>query len=294
MLKCRDEAPLTMEMKGNGMADITMARLHEAMVILYAVSLVFYFLDYVYKEKKAAKIAMSLLGGVWLLQTVFLIFYMMETQRFPVLTLFEGIYFYAWLLVTLSLVLRIFYRFDFAVFLINIIGFIFMTIHTFAPVQIERSPVGESLISELLLIHISFAILSYAAFSLSFVFSLLNVLQYRLLKRKKWTKQWNSLPSLGQTERGMSISIGVGISLLFVSLVLGLQWAYIALFEFSIFDLKIVGSFILVVVYSVILWRHQKGTLNGMSYSLAHIYAFLVLLINFFLGSRLSEFHFWY
>ncbi|OHX50576.1 cytochrome C assembly protein [Planococcus salinarum] len=276
------------------MADITMARLHEAMVILYAVSLVFYFLDYVYKEKKAARIAMSLLGVVWLLQTVFLVFYIMETKRFPILTLFEGIYFYAWLLVTVSLVLRIFYRFDFAVFLINIIGFIFMTIHTFAPVQIERSPVGESLVSELLLIHISFAILSYAAFSLSFVFSLLNILLYRLLKQKKWTKQWSSLPSLGQTEKGMSISIGVGISLLFVSLVLGLQWAYIALVEFSIFDLKIVGSFILLVVYSIILWRHRKGSLNGMSYALAHIYAFLVLLINFFLGSRLSEFHFWY
>ena len=168
-----------MEMKGNGMADITMARLHEAMVILYAVSLVFYFLDYVYKDKQAARIAMSLLGVVWLLQTVFLVFYILETQRFPILTLFEGIYFYAWLLVTVSLVLRIFYRFDFAVFLINIIGFIFMTIHTFAPVQIERSPVGESLVSELLLIHISFAILSYAAFSLTFVFSLLNILQYR-------------------------------------------------------------------------------------------------------------------
>ncbi|MFD1030473.1 cytochrome C assembly family protein [Metaplanococcus flavidus] len=276
------------------MADITMARLHEAMVILYAVSLVFYFLDYVYKEKKAARIAMSLLGVVWLLQTVFLVFYIIETQRFPILTLFEGIYFYAWLLVTVSLILRIFYRFDFAVFLINIIGFIFMTIHTFAPVQIERSPVGESLVSELLLIHVSFAILSYAAFSLSFVFSLLNILQYRLLKQKKWTKQWDSLPSLGQTEKGMSISIGVGISLLFVSLVLGLQWAYIALVDFSILDPKIVGSFILVVVYSVILWRHQKGNLNGMSHSMAHIYAFLVLLINFFLGSRLSEFHFWY
>lgn len=276
------------------MADITMARLHEAMVILYAVSLVFYFLDYIYKEKRAARIAMSLLGVVWLMQTVFLVFYIIETQRFPILTLFEGIYFYAWVLVTLSLVLRIFYRFDFAVFLLNIIGFIFMTIHTFAPVQIESSPVGVALISELLFIHISFAILSYAAFSLSFVFSLLHVLQYRMLKKKKWTKQWGSLPSLGQTEKGMSISIGVGISLLFVSLVLGFQWAYIALVDFSFFDLKIIGSFILVVVYSIILWRHRIGTLNGVSYSMTHIYAFLVLLINFFLGSRLSEFHFWY
>ncbi|HSI66923.1 MAG TPA: cytochrome C assembly protein, partial [Planococcus sp. (in: firmicutes)] len=63
------------------MADITMTRLHEAMVILYAVSLVFYFIDYLYKEKKAIRIAIGLLGIVWLLQTVFLIMYMIETQR---------------------------------------------------------------------------------------------------------------------------------------------------------------------------------------------------------------------
>lgn len=276
------------------MADITMARLHEAMVVLYAVSLVFYFIDYLYKEKKASRIAMSLLGIVWILQTVFLVLYIIETQRFPILTLFEGIYFYAWLLVTLSLVLRIFYRFDFAVFFINIIGFIFMTIHTFAPVQIERSPVGESLVSELLLIHITFAILSYVAFSLSFVFSALYLILYRLLKKKKWTKQWSNLPSLGQAELGMTISILVGISLLFISLVLGLQWAAISLHEFSFLDMKIVGSFVLLLVYSWILYRSRKGSLNGMPYAMAHIYAFLLLLINFFLGSRLSEFHFWY
>ena len=276
------------------MADITMARLHEAMVILYAVSLVFYFFDYLYKEKRASRIAMTLLGVVWLLQTIFLTLYIIETQRFPILTLFEGIYFYAWLLVTLSLVLRIFYRFDFAVFFINIIGFIFMTIHTFAPVQIERSPVGEALVSELLLIHITFAILSYVAFSLSFVFSALHMVLYRLLKKKKWTKQWSNLPSLGQTEQGMTISILAGISLLFVSLVLGLQWAYISLEQFSLLDVKIIGSFILLIVYSILLYRHRKGALNGSSYAMAHIYAFLLLLVNFFLGSRLSEFHFWY
>lgn len=276
------------------MADLTMSRLHEAMVILYAISLVFYFIDYLYKQKKAARVALVLLGGVWLMQTAFLGGYILETGRFPILTLFEGIYFYAWLLVTLSLVLRIFFHFDFAVFLLNIIGFIFMTIHTFAPVQIERSPVGEALVSELLLIHITFAILSYVAFSLSFVFAALHMILYRLLKKKKWTKQWSSLPSLSQAESGMTMSIMVGIPLLFVSLVLGFQWAIISLDTFSPFDFKIVGSVILLIVYSWILWRHRKDALQGTSFALANIYAFLLLLINFFLGSRLSDFHFWY
>ena len=67
---------------------------------------------------------------------------------------------------------------SYVVFFLNVIGFIFMTIHTFAPTQIEQSPVGEALISELLFIHITFAILSYAAFAMSFVFAILYLTRY--------------------------------------------------------------------------------------------------------------------
>ena len=62
-------------------------------------------------------------------------------------------------LLTLSIILHLFYKVGYAVFFLNVIGFIFMTIHTFAPMQIEQSPIGEALISELLFIHITFAIL---------------------------------------------------------------------------------------------------------------------------------------
>ncbi|HLG26950.1 MAG TPA: cytochrome c biogenesis protein CcsA [Paenisporosarcina sp.] len=276
------------------MTDLTMTRLHEGMVILYAISLVFYFIDYLDKDSKAHRIAFWLLSTVWLLQTVFLVLYIVETKRFPILTLFEGIYFYAWLMITLSIVLHLTYRVMVPVFFLNVIGFIFITIHTFAPVQIEQSPVGETLLSELLIIHITFAILSYVAFSLSFVFSTLYHILYRLLKKKKWTKQFGKLPSLGQTEKGMTVSIVTGIPFLLVSLILGLQWAYVSINEFSLIDVKIIGSFVLLFIYGYLFYRRQKGTLQGTSYAWGHVYAFLLVLINFFLGSRLSEFHFWY
>ncbi|WP_394187580.1 inner membrane protein YpjD [Paenisporosarcina quisquiliarum] len=276
------------------MVDITMTRLHEGMVILYAISLVFYFIDYLDKDSKAYRIAFWILSTVWILQTVFLVLYIVETQRFPILTLFEGIYFYAWLLITLSIILHVTFREKVPVFFLNVIGFIFITIHTFAPVQIEQSSVGDSLLSELLFIHITFAILSYVAFSLSFVFSALYHILYRLLKKKKWTKQYGNLPSLGQAEKGMTVSIGIGIPFLLVSLILGLQWAYVSLNEFTILDIKIFGSIFILFVYGFLFYRRQKGLLHGTSYAWGHVYAFLLVLVNFFLGSRLSDFHFWY
>lgn len=109
---------------------------------------------------------------------------MFETGRFPVLNVFEGLYFYTWVLVTLSLVLNRFLKAEFIIFFTNVIGFIMMAIHTFAPAQYESAAVSSQLVSELLLIHITMAILSYGAFSLSFVFSILYTIQYNLLKRK--------------------------------------------------------------------------------------------------------------
>ena len=273
------------------MTDLAMIRLHEIMVILQSVSLVFYFVDYLNKDRSAHRIAVLLLSIVSLLQTVFLVMYIIETKRFPILSLFEGIYFYAWLIITLSIILQLVFRLDLPAFFLNIIGFIFMTIHTFAPSQLEQTAVGDALQSELLVIHIIFAMLAYAAFSLSFVFSSLYLILYRVLKKKKWSKQFSRLPSLKQAETGMTLAILTGIPLLFVSLVLGLEWAYVSLSVFSIFDFKIVSSLVLLVIYIVVLLLRKQARFKGTNYAWIHIYAFLFVLINFLLISPLSQFH---
>ncbi|QFF99588.1 cytochrome C assembly protein [Psychrobacillus glaciei] len=275
------------------MTDLAMTRLHEIMVILQSVSLVFYFVDYLNKDRSAHRIAVWLLSIVSLLQTIFLVMYIIETKRFPILSLFEGIYFYAWLIITLSIILQLVFRLDLPAFFLNIIGFIFMTIHTFAPNQLEQTAVGDGLRSELLVIHIIFAMLAYAAFSLSFVFSSLYLILYRVLKKKKWSKQFSRLPSLTQAETGMTLAILVGIPLLFVSLVLGLQWAYVSLSFFSIFDFKIVSSLVLLIIYIVVLLLRKQARFKGTNYAWIHIYAFLFVLINFLLISPLSQFHLW-
>ncbi len=275
------------------MTDITMSRLHEWMVVLYAVSLVFYFIDYLIKDRIAHRSAFTLLAIVYVLQTIFLVMYMLETKRFPILSLFEGIYVYAWLLITASIILHLVYKVGHAVFFLNVIGFVFMTIHTFAPTQIEQSPVGGMLISELLFIHISFAILSYVAFAMSFVFATLYLLLYQMLKKKKWTKQFGRLPSLHQTATGMKVAILTGMPFLLVSLILGMQWALVSYDQMPFWDMKIIGSFFLLILYSVILFVQHRGKLRGNDFAWANVLAFLFVIINFFLGSKLSGFHFW-
>ncbi|WML47360.1 cytochrome c biogenesis protein [Neobacillus sp. PS3-34] len=275
------------------MFDIHMTRLHELTVVIYAFSVLLYFFDFIHHNRKANRAAFWLLAFVWILQTVFLFLYMMKTGRFPVLTIFEGLYFYAWVLVTLSLGINRLLRVDFIVFFTNILGFIVMVIHTFAPVQYGSHIIGQKLMSELLLIHITMAILSYGAFSLSFVFSLLYLFQYDLLKKKKWGKRLMRLADLTKLENLSYLLAVIGVPMLILSLILGLQWAILKVPGMSWYDAKVIGSFIVLTTYSIYLYLRIGRNLAGKTLALWNVGSFLIVLINFFLFGQLSSFHIW-
>ncbi|MCM3765470.1 inner membrane protein YpjD [Neobacillus niacini] len=269
-------------------------RLHEFTVVFYAFSVLLYFFDFIHHNRKANRVAFWLLAFVWVLQTVFLISYMLQTGRFPVLTIFEGLYFYAWVLVTLSIGINHLLRVDFIVFFTNILGFTVMAIHTFAPMDTHSHVMAKQLISELLLIHITMAILSYGAFSLSFVFSLLYLFQYDLLKRKKWGPRLLRIADLEKLERLSYILAVVGVPMLLLSLILGLQWAFLKLPGMPWYDIKIIGSFILLTAYSIYLYLRTVRNLSGKKLAIWNTASFLIVLINFFLFGQLSTFHIWY
>jgi HemX protein len=271
-----------------------MTRLHEFTVVLYALSILLYFMDFLHSNRKANQVAFWLLAFVWVLQTIFLCLYMGKTGRFPVLTIFEGLYFYVWVLITLSLGINRWLKVDFIVFFTNVIGFSIMVIHTFTPFQFESEVMSSQLMSELLLIHIVMAILSYGAFSVSLVFSLLYLIQYDLLKRKKWGSMLMRIADLSKLENLSNVLNGIGVPMLLLSLILGLQWAYVKVPNMHWYDSKVIGSFIVITVYSLSFYLRVKKGLTGKSLALWNVASFLIVLINFFLFGRLSSFHLWY
>ncbi|MDF2903625.1 MAG: hemX protein [Bacillus sp. (in: firmicutes)] len=276
------------------MFDIYMTRLHELTVLVYALSVLLYFIDFLHNNRKANQVAFWLLAFVWGLQTTFFLIYVVKTGRFPILSVFEGLYFYTWVLVTLSLGINRLLRMDFIVFFTNILGFVIMAIHTFAPVQYNSEVIAQRLVSELLLIHITMAILSYGAFSLSFVFSLLYLIQYDLLKRKKWGKRLLRISDLSRLEHLSYVLNVIGVPMLLLGLILGMQWAFIKVPNMTIFDAKVIGSFIVLCTYSINLYLRVVKGLQGKSLALWNVAAFLIVLLNFFLFGKLSSFHFWY
>ncbi|WP_099352091.1 cytochrome C assembly family protein [Fredinandcohnia onubensis] len=276
------------------MVEMNVMRLHEFTVILYALSVLLYFIDFLHNNRRVNKFAFWLLSFVWVIQSIFLLTKVLNTGRLPILSMVEGLYFYAWVLITLSLILNKFLRVDFIVFFTNLLGFFIMALHTFAPGQHGSSAVEGQLISELLMIHISMAILSYGAFSLSFVFSILYLIQYNLLKQKKWGKRLLRLDDLSKLDHMSYVLNLIGVPMLLLSLILGLLWAYIKVDNFYFYDAKVIGSFFVLVIYAWYLYKRVVQKLQGKAIANWNIGAFLLLLVNFFLFGSLSSFHFWY
>ncbi len=273
------------------MFDWNIIRLNELMIVLYALSVFLYFIDFLHHNRKANKIAFWLLSIVWVLQSFFLFSQMAQTGRFPVLNIAEGLYFYAWVLVTLSLVINRLLRVDFIVFFTNVIGFIIMAIRTFAPSEAVSTEVSSRLISELLLIHITMAILSYGAFSLSFVFSILYLIQHNLLKKKKWGKRLHRIQDLAKLDYMTYVLNMIGVPILLLALILGMIWAYLKVPNLNWYDAKVIGSFSVLSIYSFYLYARVVKEWQWKRIAFLNVASFLVLLVNFFLFGSLSNFH---
>lgn len=273
------------------MMESIVARLGEATILIYALSVLFYFIDFLQHNRKAGKMAFWLLSIVWLLQTVYMFYIMMETDRFPVLNVAEGLYFYTWVLVTLSLVLTKVLRVEFIVFFTNVIGFSMMAIHTFTPSDLHSAELTGKLTSELLVIHITMAILSYGAFSLSFAFSLLYLFQYRLLKKKKWGKWLLRIEDLSKLDHMAYVLNIIGVPMLLLSLILGIIWAYISYDTLYWTDAKVLGSFIMLFLYGFYIYIRLVRNMQGKIVARWNVASFLVLMINYFLLGSLSTFH---
>ncbi len=124
-----------------------------------------------------------------------------------------------------------------------------IAIHTFSPTERQSVAFSGQLVSELLVIHITMAILSYGAFSLSFVFSVLYMFQYHLLKKKKWGKWLLRIEDLSKLDYMAYVLNVIRVPMLLLSLILGVIWAYVSLETLYWFDAKVLGSF--VVLFAV-------------------------------------------
>ncbi|HWZ86586.1 MAG TPA: cytochrome c biogenesis protein CcsA [Thermoanaerobaculia bacterium] len=126
--------------------------------------------------------------------------------------------------------------------------------------------------------HVTLAILAYAAFTFSFVLSLLYLIQDRQLRRRTTGILFARLPALEVIGRMNRTSVSIGLGTLAASLVIGLVRA--EMLWSSLADPKVAWALITVVVYGLLLWMERRGW-EGPRSAVLSIVGFAVVMFSY-------------
>jgi ABC-type uncharacterized transport system permease subunit len=127
-------------------------------------------------------------------------------------------------------------------------------------------------------LHVTLAILAYAAFTFSFVLAILYLVQSRQLRRRRTGILFARLPALEVIGRMNRTSVSVGLAVLTLSLVLGLVRAEQAWSTLQ--DPKIDWALLTLVIYGFLLWMDRRGW-EGPRVALLSILGFGVMLFSY-------------
>ncbi|MEX0879810.1 MAG: cytochrome c biogenesis protein CcsA [Thermoanaerobaculia bacterium] len=126
--------------------------------------------------------------------------------------------------------------------------------------------------------HVTLAILAYAAFTFSFVLSLLYLIQNRQIRGRRTGILFARLPALEVMGRMNRTSVTVGLASLALSLLLGFVWA--ERFWPSLADPKIEWALATLAIYGLLLWKDRRGW-EGPRVALLSILGFGVVMFSY-------------
>lgn len=263
-----------------------------AMLGLYFLSLVLFYVDFLRDSRMASRSGLLLLALVWVLETGYLGARIAIDHAIPFFSSSQASLFFAWLLITVSFAVSALSRIDYFTFFINLLGFLFVALDTLVR---GRAPDALTRMSDLLLLHISLAFLSYVAFTLSCIFSVLYLMGDSALRMKRFgSGPFKRLPPLQVLDVFAFRSALVGGPLLLIAMILGAVWYAVLTGHVLLFDAKPIASTLLFCVYLAYLWLRARGTISGRKAAWWNVVAFIGVLLNdLVFGEYMSKFHRW-
>jgi HemX protein len=144
-------------------------------------------------------------------------------------------------------------------------------------------------------LHVTSNMLAYSAFTLSFVFSVIYLLQNRLLRSRQSGGMLWRLPALEDLER-MSRS-GVIVGLVALALGMGFGMAVVPRVpgHFSDLDPKVLISFVVLACYGIYLWLSRSPAWRGARASVVCLLSYFAVVFSYtVVNLYLSRFHRYY
>ncbi len=264
--------------------------IYDAILYIYALSLMFYFSDFLNASRRAKRTGTGLLIFVWVLQTGYLasgIVMRLEVDNLAGIQYWLG---FTWLLITVSLIINRFFYINFIVFFVNVIGFAVLALNLYGNLGDDRSLNVWQTTRELLYVHISLAIGAYVALTFGALFAGMYLFLHNRLKTKRWSKFIHRYPSLDTIERYADRSVAIGVPLLAMSIAIAITSLLVEGRESLLFDWKVISSSISLVIFIIYVYQRAANKRPGRQLAKLLLASFAMLLVNLLVNS-FSAFH---
>lgn len=155
--------------------------------------------------------------------------------------------------------------------------------------------VREELRSNLLGIHVFSALLGYAGITISAVYGFLFLILYNSIKQNKFGIIFDRLPNLETLEKLCFNSAVIGFVLLTIAIIIGVIWLPQSNIKFSYTDPKLLGTFLIWIIYGIGILKKVKGNLRGRKLVIVSIIGFILTISSTILSNFLAKsFHSFY
>lgn len=243
------------------------------------------FIVYIFKQNKSVfRYAYWTLFAGFVFQTAFLVYQYYILGTTPVLTMKLSLSFFAWCLIAIYLLFQIKFGLMILGSFVAPLAAVLMIISSAIP---GTAAVVYPLLKSLWLpIHVLSMFFGDGAFAITFIVSIMYLIQERQIKNKTRGTFFKRLPSLETLDSINHYSLMYGFPLLTIGIITGAIYAQFALGSYWRWDPKEVWSLITWLAYAALL--HERLTVGWRGHKAAYmsIICFIILIFTF-LGSSL-------
>ncbi|MEX0602255.1 MAG: cytochrome c biogenesis protein CcsA [Bacteroidota bacterium] len=196
----------------------------------------------------------------------------------PVTTVFEILTVVAFSVALAYLVIEMISRAkETGYFIINIAFFFQLLSSLFIRDLLE---VPEILRSNLFGLHVSAALLGYAAITISAVYGFLYLMLYHQIKATNFGAIYQKLPNLEVLEKMSFSAFKMAFVLLGVAIIVGLVWLPRAFESFSYSDPKLVGTITIWLLYGLGIYAKTRGDWKGRKVMVIAVLGFCITIMS--------------
>lgn len=254
--------------------------------VSYGAAFLLYVLSFTEIWKRGRRAGSVMLKAGFLLGTLYFLSQGFQSGYFlPVINMSAVLAFFAWALAFVYLVLLGKARTEsFGLFLALLLCMLMVgALLSFGRGRSIQAVIRDHpyLINPYFVLHVVSAFFAYANFAVSFIASVLYLIECRELKKKNTSGFYYKLPSLERLERMVCLPLGWGTPLLLFATVTGLVWAKNAFGSYLFLDPKTIVTLVVLGCYLLILYRHWVAAVRGKEVAHLSLIAFMVILAGF-------------